>query len=697
MLSVVRHKCRWTLRHGSLFVVAAIALSACGASTSPSSLKASHFTPPNESVAQSSQCIGTAGFITQSITGNITGCFRVPANEGKSLVVSLQAYIEASGVKSSGPTTTQRPKRSGVLSIAVASPTAHPGDHVRVVGTYAPDSSVTRTPYATLCWDGCQTGLTEQAVPLHWTGRRSFRTSLLVPPAAWFEVNQGGVTVHPLVSGTYDVAMQCVQQTSGCALGAPDAQTTIQLKAPAPKRCVKGRTCMTLHLSTRRAAAGDEVKVRGWAPLQSIIGQPFGFDLSIAPSNSDHYALFSASRTSLSEYTVVVAPKVLAVAPDRTWASLGRLPYDSSSWSGPSILSPVPGSSEVAWCSESGPLLANGATSTPVPTSSVAATLRGSGLSLLPGAASTPRCASILADPLHHSSLFVGFDAAEGGSIPPVFTAALYTRNAGASWQWVPTPAGLTKQDFSGFTMVGSQVVAVFFDANQSGSGYDASLPLGSDHGLIRTEVSSNGGVSWQPSTLSCASGAPCASFGPSLLGNCAMNGSSQSLMTGAPGSTTGAKVVWHNSSWVSTVNNCFSQQLVATSAHGLLLIDPSSQFELLQSSDSGQSWVNRSVPSLPGQTNPLSLGDVLLFTPTGDLLAKVTPPSSTRNELFLLAPGAKSWCQVPHVFATTKAPWTIDSMRVDAHDLLWSQTLYNNSPTPPSQLHVLFLSKITC
>lgn len=692
-----RHKFRWSLRHASLIVVAALALSACGTSASPSDLKATRFPPPTESVAQSSQCTGAVGFITQSTTGDVTGCFRVPADEGKSLVVSLQAFIDVAGVNSSGPTTTQPPKRSGVLSIAVTSPTTQPGDHVEVVGTYAPGSSITRSSYANLCWDGCQSGLTEQAVPLHWTGRLSFRTSLLVPPTAWFEVDQGGVSVHPLISGTYDVAIQCVQQTSGCALGTPDAQTTITLKAAAPQRCVKGRSCMTLQLSTRRAAVGDEVTVHGWAPLQSIIGQPFGFDLSIAPSNSDHYAVFSASRTSLSEYTVVVAPKIFSVAPDRTWASLGRLTYVSSSWSGPSSLTPVPGSSETAWCSESGPLLANGATSTPVRTSSVAATLRWSGLSMLPGAVATPRCASILADPRHTSSIFVGFDAAVGGSIPPVFMAGLYTRDAGASWQWVPTPEGLTKQDFSGFAMSGTQVVAVFFDANQSGSRYDGPWPLGSDHGLIPTEVTSNGGVTWKPSTLSCASRGPCASFGPSLLGNCAMNGSSQSLMTGALGSTTGAWDLWHNNSWVSTVNNCFSQQLVATSAHGLLLIDPSSQFVLLQSSDSGQSWVNRSVPSIPGQTSPLPLGDVLLFTPTGDLLAMVTEPSSTRSELFLLAPGATSWCQVPDVFATTKAAWTIDSIRVDAHDLLWSQTLFTSSATPPSKLHELSLSKITC
>lgn len=694
---MTRREHRLSLRHALLLCVAALALGACGVSASPSVLRATNSLPPTSYVAPSSMCASNSNFINQSTTGRITGCFRVPVYEGKSLVVSLQAYLDNSGVNPSGPTTIRGTPSSGDLSLTLTTPSAKPGEHVAVVGTYAPGSSVTKSSYANLCWDGCQTGLVEQGVPLHWTGPLSFRASLLIPSTAWLEVVQGGVSIQPLVSGSYDVAVQCAQATSGCALGGPDAQTSINLKAPSPLRCVTKRPCATLRLSTYRTAAGDEVLVNGWAPLQTIIGQPFGFDLSIAPSNSKHYAAFSAGQNSKTGgYSVVVSPKILSVTPDHTWASLGRLSSLSSSWAGPSSLTPVPGTSENAWCGPSGPQLSNGITSTLVPTKSVSTTLRGSGLSLSPGTASTPQCATILVDPTHHSSIFVGFGVAVGGVIPPVYQAGLYTTNAGASWQWVPTPSGLSKQDFSGFETRGAQIVAIFYNANQNDSGYNSHWPLGSNHGLITAEVTTNGGKRWQASSLSCPVSGPCAAFGPLLLGHCAMNGANQSLMLGAPANTAGASDLWFNAPWVSIVNSCFAQQLVTTSAHGLLLLDPSSQYELLQSLDSGQSWLNRSIPPIPGQTYPLPLGDGLLFTPTGDLLAMVTAPSNTQ-QLFQLAPGATSWCQVPNVFSKTKGAWYVDLIRVDVHDLLWSQTNYTNGATSPTQLHVLPLSKIAC
>lgn len=608
---MAKYQHRWSSHFEALLIVAALALGGCGVSGNTAAQKATSSVTPTAFVAPSSQCTANSNFINQSMTGRITGCFRVPANLGKSLVVSLQAYLEDSATTPIETTTTRGASSSSTLTLSMATSTTHPGDHVDVVGTYAPGSSVTRSTYANLCWDGCQTGLVEQAVPLHWTSPLTFNASLEVPATAWLEVDNGGVFVHPLVSGTYQVAVQCVQPTSGCALRPGDANAYVNVTAPIPHRCVTGRSCESLRLSTNRAATGDEVMVSGWAPLQSIIGQPFGFNLSIAPSVADHYAALSSSQNSKGGgFDVVLSPKIFTVTPDRTWASLGRLSYVSSTWAGPSPLSPVSGSSDVAWCSGSGPMLTRDATSTPVTTNGVLATLRGSGLSLLPGVVSTPRCATILVDPLRHSSIFVGFDTAVGGTIPPVYLAGLYTMNAGASWQWVPTPRGLSKQDFTGFETLGTEVVAIFFDTNQGDGGYNGHWPLGSNHGLIDTEVTTNGGVSWTPST---------------------------------------------------------------------------------------QSWVNRSVPPLPGQAYPLSYGDVMLFTPTGDLLAMVTSPSTTHQRLFRLAPGATSWCQVPNVFDVTKGAWTIDSIRVDSTELLWSQTRYSNGANSPSQLHVLPLSQIKC
>ncbi len=689
---------RSTLHLASVIALAALALSACGSPQS-SVIRATNRVTPTNYVAPSSMCSPTANFIQQSMNGNITGCFRVPDNLGTSLVVSLQAYLEDSGVRSLGPTTSLKTSPRSNLSLTLSTPSARPGATVTVVGHYASGSWETKDSFADLCWDGCQTGLDEQGATLHWSGPRTFRVTLSVPSTAWLEVAHGGVTIHPLVSGTYDVAIECVQVTSGCALGPPSAQTTIKLVAPTPRRCVSGRPCETLHLSARRLAPGDEVQVKGWAPLQSIIGEPFGFNLSVAHARSTNYAEFTSNRLAKGgEFSVDLAPKVLALTPDRTWASLGRLSSLSSSWAGPETISPVPGSPRIAWCGATGPTLTNGATSTVLRTSSVAATMRGLGLSPPPGPASPPECATILVDPHDRSSDFVGFDAAKGGSIPPVYMAALYTTNGGDSWRSVPTPRGLAPQDFSGFESMGSQVVAVYFDTNQSGSGYGNTWPVGSDRGIIRTEVTSNGGESWTPSTLSCPSVGPCAAFGPFLEGNCAMDGTNQSIMLGAPGSITGQWDKWFNTAWNSTLNSCFDQQLIATAPHGLVLLDPSSQYELLQSSNSGQTWSNRSVPRIPGQPNPLPLGDELLLAPSGALLAMVvTATVPTQDQLFELAPGSTSWCQVPKIFSATKGNWYVGSLRVDSRDLIWSQFRSTGNVNPPSQLRVLPLNLLRC
>ena len=76
--------------------------------------------------------------------------------------------------------------------------------------------------------------------------------------------------------------------------------------------------------------------------------------------------------------------------------------------------------------------------------------------------------------------------------------------------------------------------------------------------------------------------------FGPYTWGNCAMDGSPQALLVKAPSSTGGATVRWESTSWVATVNSCWSQQLAAAPAHDVFVLDPSSPRPLLESKDSG-------------------------------------------------------------------------------------------------------------
>jgi hypothetical protein len=520
----------------------------------------------------------------------------------------------------------------------------------------------------------------------------------MVPKTAWLAIHGGAVTAHPLQSGSYQVGVQCVEMTSGCALGPADAQTTIQLNAPPPRRCLTGRPCETMALSTSKAAVGNKVIVKGWAPLQTIIGQPFGYSLSVtARSARQQYpALSFAQGPKGGGFNVVLTPRVLRVSPSKTWASLGQVPYLSSTFAGPSAVQPASISNLIAWCPASGLDITGGPTLIRVPTGAVAAALRDTNLSLFSSTLSDPPCSSVMFDPRFGNSIYASFDTAINHSAPPLYFTGLYTTDAGTTWRTIPTPAGMSLEDFAGFTTNAGRVEALFANVNNYGS----QLPPGTNHGLVAAEVTSNGGASRSATTLGCPSTGPCTTFGPDQWGNCAMNGSSQPLLQGPPGESATSGVKWTSTSWPSGVNSCYSPQLVVTSSHGLLLLDPSSQYTLLRSTDSGQSWTYIALPSVTSANygpDSIPLGNSLLFAPDGSLFSVITAPSGLRQELFRLKPGATKWCHLPKVLGVSASSGTVESLRTSGTDLVWNQTVYPNSGKPTSSLHVVPLSSLRC
>jgi hypothetical protein len=177
------------------------------------------------------------------------------------------------------------------------------------------------------------------------------------------------------------------------------------------------------------------------------------------------------------------------------------------------------------------------------------------------------------------------------------------------------------------------------------------------------------------------------------------MNGSPQPLLVGPSIGDAVSDVKWH-SSWVTTVNSCYSQQLVVTSAHGLLLLDPSSQYPLLRSTDSGATWTYVAVPLVPGQcgsVNCAPLDSSLLFTPDGSLLTIKPKDSGTEQKLFLLKPGASSWCQVRNPFGSSSLTLSVGPLRVDGADLLWSQSDNPNNANSVWTMRDVPLSHLTC
>ena len=693
---------RSIVQSGALILAAAVVLANCGTARNSSSDARSHAMPITTAGLNPSSICGSdeGDYVEQSLNGDFTGCFRVPNLESSSLVVALQTYLNGTSGPRSSPTTTVAPPapKDDDISLSLSPKTATPGATVVVTGHLSMPVAQ-KESFATLCWDGCG-GLREQGVTVHWSSSKTFDMKLRVPETAWLVSSHRAVTVQPLTSGNYEVGVQCLTSISGCALGAAEAKTTIQLNAPKPKRCFAGQPCETMSLSTSKAMVGNKILVKGWAPLQTIIGQPFGYTLSVTPGSAkkNYPSLAFAQDLKAGGFNVVLTPKALRVEPSPTWASLGRIHYVSSTFSGSSAVEPASSSKLIAWCQPSGIEITGGPTRISVPTVGVRAALKGSTLKIFSNPASIPQCATVQLDPRYGDSVYAGFGTGQGDNIPPVYLAALYTTNAGTTWHTVPIPTGTSMEDFAGFTTEGSQTVALF-SGPSSNSNRD--VPSGTDNGIVPAEVTSNGGLSWTSATLGCPANGPCMRFGPYQWGNCNMSNDMQPLLLGPAGATAPSGVKWTSSSWVTSVNSCFAQQLVVSSSHELFLLDPSSQYPLLQSTDSGQTWSYIALPMITAANygpDSVPSRNSLLLAPDGSLFAAITTPSGLDQELFRLKPLSTLWCQIPHAFGTTIASsGVVGPLRVDGTDLIWSQTIYPNSGNPTSSIHVVPLSSLRC
>jgi hypothetical protein len=326
----------------------------------------------------------------------------------------------------------------------------------------------------------------------------------------------------------------------------------------------------------------------------------------------------------------------------------------------------------------------------------VPAALHGTTLSISARIGSFPQCSTVLLDPKFVNSIYAGFDSAQGGSIPPVYTAPLYTTNDGASWHTVPIPKGMTIEAFGGFTVIGDHVLALFNDDVDE----NRQFPSGTRNGYSVAEVTSNGGATWSATTQGCPDAGPCMSFGANGVNYCNMSGSYQSLLLGPSGATQSSGIRWTNSSWVTSVNSCFSQQLVATSRHDLLLLDPSSQYSLLRSTTSGRTWSYVALPVVPNMNyapDSAPLGNSFALASNGSLFAVMQVPATPREDLYRLYPSATSWCRVPGAIPALTRNATISPLRVDGNFLLWSQINYSNNGKETLSMRDVAIAKLIC
>jgi hypothetical protein len=231
-------------------------------------------------------------------------------------------------------------------------------------------------------------------------------------------------------------------------------------------------------------------------------------------------------------------------------------------------------------------------------------------------------------------------------------------------------------------------VEALFVGSAQSAATYGARTS-------VAVETTSNGAVSWMPSTLGCPSGGPCTVFGPSTPGNCAMNPQPEAVLVGPThGPLSG--VAFGESRWVTTVNACYSQQLAVTRSGLELLADPSSPYPLLATDDGGHTWYNVRLPVLAGLGAPGSSEESLVLA-TNDTLVASVQTSNGRERLFLLRRRASSWCEVRGVLNASMSQ-LVSSLRISGDDLLWGQN--QNTTSGASRIvvrHIVAVNDLLC
>lgn len=336
-----------------------------------------------------------------------------------------------------------------------------------------------------------------------------------------------------------------------------------------------------------------------------------------------------------------------------SWASLGTLfPMAEQSAEYGSPVDANTTTSTYAWCGSNGIYVARtGGSVTRVSDASVEAMLAARNLNI--NGTSKVACSVVITDPSDPNTVYAGFLAGQNQSIPPVATVAMYTKNDGATWHFIPPPTKMTYLDFGGFALRGNILQAIFTD--------QVLLAQRSSRWSIDAEAS-GGGDTWDATSLACPTVGPCVTFGPELpQGACGMSSWHQALLVAVPGSLNGDPV-WEGTSLGAGIPECDPALLFTDLNGNEYLLDFAMKNPLVRSHDGGYDWQPVQLPKRDGHKvggSPIAGDDVAAITPSGDLLVVIGPPGATTERLLLLAPGASQWCSVSGVLpsGTRKDP----------------------------------------
>ncbi len=257
----------------------------------------------------------------------------------------------------------------------------------------------------------------------------------------------------------------------------------------------------------------------------------------------------------------------------------------------------------------------------------------------LPDSRVAVTCENVALDPRHPKTIYAGFQASDGGSIPPVYNVALVTTNMGRSWRLVPPPRGDSVIDFGGFVERPSGIDLLY-------SRNILFPPRADQRAALEAATSSTGGNSWTDVRLGCPAGRPCVIFGPEApQGACGMSEWKQSVLVGEVGFDSEPR--WREAGSISTVSQCGSQQLISSSSGDEFLVDRSRPDALFLTRD-GLHWTTVALPKIQGTPvggKFLYLGQIMTIDAKGALVAVAGTPSAMAEHLEVLEPGSNSWC----------------------------------------------------
>lgn len=635
------------------------------------------------------------------MSGRVSGCLRVtdlpPGAYHVTLdgVLSRSSYAAGQAKQQATGGATAVPK---VVSLALSPTSGAPGTAVTVTGRLA--SAVAKpASHVYLCFDDCRDGLQYEGVPATWASPTEFHASLVVPSAPWIERGPARLEV-PKTQGV-PIGVQCLSVTQGCGLLASEAHATFHLQVHNAATCAEKSACASLRTSPARAAPGDVVRVRGFAPISSVIGSdhPFVFQLHVArgPASGPEVRFLRNSKLGSTVVSTRFGHAALTVVAAPSFAGLGHLHLEGAAQL--DAVSPISANpadpAMVAWCEPGKIDLSTSGTasvSSTISTKTATTSLDRAGLATGNEPNAPVPCQQVALPAGHPASAMAAFTVNPHGQAPPFALVGMVSTDNGNTWAPVPVPPGASETTFGGFRYQGAAVLAVFGPSRSA-------VPTPGSVQAPLVEATTDGGLHWHQEPFSCPASGPCVSLASYQPGNCAMNGSAQPILRSpdAGGS-------WTSPQWPQSVQACEPAELVPGGTHTVLLVDSSSPYPLLRSTDAGKTWSVIGLPPIPanhssvagnGAFGPGQGGVVLL--PDGSMLAWVTNGTTTqRTSWNLLLPRGHRWCPAAASLRGSRRQVTTPPL-VLGQRLWWGTVVAVPAGGPSVTAHEVPLSHIRC